>query len=258
MLSVTLPTQAQNIPERPSPPRLVNDLASIIPDAKEQLLEKKLVAYDDSTSTQVAIVTVKSMGGEAPFQFAHQILEQWGVGQSKKNNGIVIMVAPNERETFISTGYGVEGYLTDLDCSIIIERYMLPEFREGDYYSGLNVATDIVFGIMSGIYTSENLRPEPTPAWVPLLFFAFFIFFFIVLPIIMNRNQAYVYNEHGESTFDGTKRKRKRRASWGTFQHGTGTFGGGGFGGGGFGGGGGGFGGFGGGSGGGGGAGGSW
>lgn len=252
--------QAEEIPKRPTPHRLVNDLANILPDNQERALEAKLVAYDDSTSTQVAIVTVKSLQGDAAFHFAHEILEQWGVGQQKKDNGIVILVAPNERETFISTGYGIEAYLTDADCFLIIKKYILPDFKQGDYYGGLDKATDVIFGIMSGSYTAEDLQGETTPAWIPILFFAFFIFFFFVLPIYMNHQQAYVYNENGERTFDASKRKRRKGASWGTFSHGTGSFGGGGFGSGssgGFGGGGG-FGGFGGGSGGGGGAGGSW
>lgn len=169
------------IPPRPSPPRLVNDLAQVIPDLEENALERKLVAYSDSTSTQITVVTVESLGGDAPYNFAQEILEQWGVGQKGKDNGIVILVAPNERQTFISTGYGVESNLTDARSKRIIETVMVPNFKQGNYYIGLDLATTAIIAILSGQFTpdSDNGGGEADA------FIALFLFFLLILIILI-------------------------------------------------------------------------
>ncbi|MDO8930082.1 MAG: TPM domain-containing protein, partial [Bacteroidota bacterium] len=104
---------AQDIPERPNPPRLVNDLANVLSDQEEQQLESELVQFDRSTSTQITIVTVPSLNGYEKADFTFRLGEKWGVGRKDKNNGIVIVFKPkigNERgEVFVAVGYGLEG-----------------------------------------------------------------------------------------------------------------------------------------------------
>src|SRR5262245_20553657 len=108
---------AQNIPQRPSPPRLVNDLANVLSPDEEQRLEQQLVAYDDSTSTQIAIVTVKTLDDYPIEEYSLKILRDWGVGNKKTNNGIVILAAIDDRKIRIEVGYGLEGAIPDITAN---------------------------------------------------------------------------------------------------------------------------------------------
>ncbi len=249
----SLMAQAQ-IPQPMSPPRLVNDFANIIPNQLEPLLERKLVRYNNTTSTQVTVVSVASLHGDEPYSIAQSIMDTWGVGQKGKDNGVVILIAPNERKSFISTGYGVEGVLTDAACKRIVDDYMIPEFKQGKYYAGVDSGTEVMFKLLTGEFTADQVgRGDDSGFDVFIVFFILFIILFIVLPAMQRRGHTYSH--------DG----RQRRGGgfmppiiiWGgggghddfdDFSSGGGVFGGGG----------GGFGGFGGGMGGGGGAGGSW
>lgn len=235
LLASTL-LQAQSdkdLPARPVPPTLVNDLAEVLNAEQESQLESKLIQYNDSTSSQIAVVTVKSTGNFEISDYAYKLGRKWGVGQEDKDNGIVILVAVDDRAVYIATGYGVEGYLTDIATGRIINDVMLPQFRTGDYYGGIDAASDEIFKYMTGAYEGMPMGSgnESPNAW-------FIIIIIIIILILMSRNKG-----KGGTTFSG---------------RGPTYWGGGGFGGFGGGGGGGGFGGFGGGSFGGGGAGGRW
>ena len=150
---------AQKIPARPNPPRLVNDFADILTDKHERALEHKLVAYSDSTSTQICVVTVTSLDGTTSDDFAYQIGEKWGVG-TKNNNGVVILVKPktaNELgDVSIQVGYGMEPYVTDAVNYGIRTKEMIPAFKEGDYYKGIDNAVNAIIGLASGAYKSDR------------------------------------------------------------------------------------------------------
>jgi len=123
-----------DIPPRPSPPRLVNDLASLLKPEEVSALERSLVRFADTTSNQIAVVIVSTLGGMDKSEFAYKIGQSWGVGQSKFNNGIVILLKPKSSEekgeVFIATGYGLEGVLPDAICKRIIEKEMIPLLYE--------------------------------------------------------------------------------------------------------------------------------
>ena len=150
---------AQKIPARPNPPRLVNDFADILTDKQERVLENKLVAYNDSTSTQICVVTVNSLGGTSSDDFAYQIGEKWGVG-TKSNNGVVILVKPKTADELgdvsIQVGYGMEPYVTDAEAWRIRNKVMIPAFKENDYYKGIDGAVDAIIGLASGAYKSDT------------------------------------------------------------------------------------------------------
>lgn len=134
---------AAGIPPAPVPARLVNDFAGVFSLSERQALETELVAFDDSTSNQIAVVTVASLDGMDAGQYATAIHREWGVGGAA-NNGIVILVKPktaNEGgDVFITTGYGLEGAIPDAYCKRIIENEMIPHFRENDYYGAVEAA----------------------------------------------------------------------------------------------------------------------
>lgn len=150
---------AQKIPARPNPPRLVNDFANILSNKEENALERKLVAYNDSTSTQICVVTVLSLNGTTSDDFAYQIGEKWGVG-NKDNNGVVILVKPKTADELgdvsIQVGYGMEPYVTDAVNYGIRTKEMIPAFKEGDYYRGIDNAVNAIIGLASGAYKADK------------------------------------------------------------------------------------------------------
>lgn len=145
----------QDIPPRPNPPRLVNDLAGVLNSEEKQALEQKLKNYNDSTSTQIAVVTVKSIGPYEIADYAVRLAESWGIGQKGKNNGLLILTAVNERKVNITTGYGMEALLPDALAKRITEYTLKPNYKAGNYYKGLDEATNLVIDIFSGQYKAD-------------------------------------------------------------------------------------------------------
>ena len=175
--------QAQ-LPSPSNPPRLVNDYTGTLSASQINTLEHKLVAYNDSTSTQILVLLVDDLQGYSIEQYATEIGHSWGVGQKDKGNGVVILVKPkkgSERgEVNISTGYGMEQYVTDATGKIIIEKEMIPAFKEGDYYTGIDNAVNVIMGLCSGKFTQDEYNDgEGIPGWLTLLFIIAVIIVFI-------------------------------------------------------------------------------
>lgn len=173
------------VPPRPQPQRLVNDLADIFSSSQEERMEQTLVAFTDSTSNQIAVVSVPDLYGMDKAQLAFQIGEEWGVGQQKFDNGVVILVKPkvgNSRgEVFIATGYGLEGVLTDAVCRRIIEQYMIPAFQANDYYAGVENALNVILPLAAGeISTDEFASGDGSESVIASVFFLLFIFIIFV------------------------------------------------------------------------------
>lgn len=169
LLSISI--QAQ-IPAKPSPPRLVNDLAGIFSIEQANLLERRLVQFNDTSSTQIAIVTLNDLGGYAVGDLAVRIGEEWGVGQKGFNNGVLVLVKPKDGremgEVFIATGYGLEGVIPDAMARRIVENEMVPHFKAGDYYGGVNAGVEALIKLSSGEYKAENPLESPG-IWVVLI-----------------------------------------------------------------------------------------
>ncbi len=155
-------SQAQGeFPERPEPPRLVNDFAGVLSGQQKAMLENKLVSFNQRTSTQIAIVTVKSLSGYDKADYAIKLSEKWGIGQKGKNNGILILVKPrtaSERgEVFVSVGYGLEAVVPDAVArQALIGAELLPAFKKNDYFTGLNRSTDVLISLTAGEYTADQ------------------------------------------------------------------------------------------------------
>ena len=149
----------QNIPPKPNPPRLVNDLAHVMTPDQVASLESKLVAYDDSTSVQIAVVTVPTVGDGSIEDYALGILREWGVGNKKTNNGLVILAAIQDRKVYIATGYGMEGSVPDLTAKAIVDNEILPNFKGGgqdNYYRGFSYAADAIIKAAAGEYKAPQ------------------------------------------------------------------------------------------------------
>lgn len=245
-------------PKPQSPPRLVNDFVGLLTSEETAALEKKLVAYNDTTSTQVAIVIVESLHDYEVGDYAQRLAQRWGVGQKERDNGVMLLVAPTERKITIQTGYGVEARLPDHICKRIIKSIISPAFKQKAYYQGLNEATDAIRSQLLGEYKAEKKSGKHKVSGNALTSLGIFIIIvFIVVYILVKKYGG--GGGGGFGNFGGGGSYRHFRRGTGPFYYGGGFGSGGGFGG--FGGGGssgGGFGGFGGGSFGGGGASGDW
>lgn len=248
-------------PEKPNPPRLVNDFANVLSSQTEQSLEHHLVNFNDTTSTQIAIVTVNSLCGYDAGGFTFKLGEDWGVGDAKFNNGVVVMIKPkvgNERgHAFIATGYGVEGVLPDAISKRIVENEMIPHFKKNDYDAGVKAAAQVIMEITGGEYSAESYNKKSKGDGSFPIFPFFFILFFVIIMFAGTFRRAKRYAHRNDislwaALFLMGSMNSRHGGHYNNFTSGRGGFGG--FGGGG----GGGFGGFGGGSFGGGGAGGSW
>ncbi len=230
---------AQNIPEPMSPPRMVNDFAKIFSEAERQALEVTLRTYNDTTSTQIYVVTVKDLDGYAVSDYAFRLGEKWGIGQKSKDNGAVILIKPkigNSRgNAFIATGYGLEARINDAYAGRIVRDRMIPYFINDDYFSGVNSAIDSMIKRLSGEFDPEmDKKDEGMPLTTIILFVMFFIFFIITI--------SKKGGDDEDIGGDGSSRSRRGPVFFPPIIGGgrRGGFGGGGFGSGGFGGGGGG------------------
>jgi uncharacterized protein len=250
--------QAQEFPEKPVPQRLVNDFARLLTSQEADALEQKLVAYNDSSSTQISIVTIADLQGYDKSDYAQRLAEKWGIGQKGLNNGILILIKPKTSESsrgevFIAPGYGLEGVVPDIVCAQIVDNEILPAFRAGAYYQGLDRATTTLMSLASGEFPPDQYgKKDKGEGLTPIIIFIIFLIIIMFFRSNGGSNQKHI-SRKGLPLWlllsMMNSNSNSHNGSWGGFS------GGGGFGGGGSGGG---FGGFGGGSFGGGGAGGSW
>jgi len=171
------------LPKPTNPPRLVNDYTGTLSASQINTLEHKLVAYNDSTSTQILVLLVEDLQGYSIEQYATEIGHSWGVGQKDKGNGLVILVKPKkgtERgQANISPGYGMEQYVTDATAKTIIDKEMIPAFKEGDYYTGIDNAVNVIMDLCSGKFTQDEYADDGIPGWLTLLFIIAIIIIFI-------------------------------------------------------------------------------
>ncbi len=145
---------AQDIPARPVPPRLVNDYTNTLTPDQAATLESRLVAFADSTSTQVAVVIVATTGSYDVAEYGVKLGRDWGIGGKEFSNGVLLLIAKNDRRVNIATGYGVEGALPDITSKHIIEELITPNFKGDDYYRGIYLGTDAIMKAVQGEYTA--------------------------------------------------------------------------------------------------------
>ena len=257
-LSLTLTGFSKDFPEKPNPPKIVNDFANVLDATTKARMEEQLVRFNNQTSTQIAVVTVPDLAGYDVAGYAFQLAEKWGIGQKGKDNGILILVKPKTHESkgraFIATGYGLEGIVPDAVANRIVDEEMIPRFKKNDYAGGIMAATSVLMDLTRGEYTAEGYMKKTRRTGGGFGGFGI-IFIIFVIFMVAFRGQKARHDSMGRSlpfwlllTMMGSG-NRSHSGSWGDFSSGSGSFGG--FDGGGFGG-------FGGGSFGGGGAGGSW
>ena len=156
--------QAQDFPEKPNPPRLVNDFAGALNGTEINALEQKLKTYNDTTSSQITIVIVKTTQPRPASDYAFELGRRWGVGQKDKDNGLVLLWATDDRKLYIATGYGLEGAIPDAIAKRIISDVIIPEFKQKMYYRGLNRGIDMIIKYATGEYKAEPASEKGFPS----------------------------------------------------------------------------------------------
>jgi uncharacterized protein len=163
----------------------VVDAASLLAAEQRASLEAKLKAHEDKTSDQVVVATVPSLEGYAIEDYANRLFRQWRLGQEGKDNGVLLLVAPNERKVRIEVGYGLEGALTDALSKVIIATAMAPQFQRGDFAAGLNAGADAVLSILTGDAEEWQRRAEiREDRSTPVDFIVMLIMLFVLVAVI--------------------------------------------------------------------------
>jgi uncharacterized protein len=147
--------QDAQVPPKPNPPVRVNDFAHVLTADQVNTLEQKLIALNDSTTSDIVIVTVNDIGNSSIEDYALAILRAWGVGDKKNNNGIVVLADVKDHSVYIAVGYGLEGAIPDITVKSIVDNEIIPNFKEGgtdNYYRGFDHATDALIQAAAGQY----------------------------------------------------------------------------------------------------------
>lgn len=188
LLITFLPLWGQfEIPDKPEKQTSLYDYINLLDANQKKTLEQKLIRYSDSTSTQIVVAIIASTGGENITYLGANWGQKWGIGQKGKDNGILVLLARDDRKIAINTGYGVEGSLTDAMSRRIIENVIIPEFKKGDYYGGLTRGADTIFQVLNGEFKEE--RTFETNDGFPIRALLPIIIFIIILIILSKRNK---------------------------------------------------------------------
>lgn len=228
---------AQELPAPMSPPRLVNDFVGLLNQDEVSSLESKLRNYNDTTSTQIYIVIVNDFQGYDVSDYASRLGEKWGIGQKSKNNGVLILVKPkvgNERgDAFIASGYGLEDVIPDITCGHIVNREMIPFFKQNQYYQGLDAATSTIIDLAKGKFTADQYNKKKSSGGSAIFIIIIIIF---ILSLIFRGNSRNRGKTMGSNLpfwlALGMLSSGRGSGGFGGFSSGSGGFGG--FGGGGF------------------------
>ncbi len=231
-LAVGLTLVGQYLPAQDAIPKVeqrVNDFTNTLSFNEWKSVENILKKFEDSTSTQVVVVVVDTLNGLSMEDYAVKLFEKNKIGQAKKDNGVLLLIAKNERKTRIEVGYGLEGVLTDAMCEQIIDREIDPQFKQGNFYGGIVTGVTSIMGAVAGEYKAEPAGKAAPAISGGLVILFLLIFFYVLLPMAASRRRTII----------GSGRWNHYSGWWYGGGWGGGGFGGGGFGGGGFGGGGG-------------------
>ncbi len=190
LLSIAFPVSAYQSPGKAT--GFVNDFASVFSADQKMSLETKLSTLERETSVEVSVVTVPTLGDETVETYAVKLFEEWNIGKAKQDNGLLILVSPNDRQARIEAGYGLEPVITDAVSSTIMRNVMVPAFKSGDYFGGINSATDLIIGLVKGDpeteqYIQSNKENEKQMNGLDVSSLLFFVLVIVIqlIPVII-------------------------------------------------------------------------
>lgn len=221
----------ENLPVPAAPQSWVNDYAGVFSPAELAALDRKLGEFESRSSTQIFVVTLDDNGGYPASDLGPRIGEYWGIGQAGKDNGLLILMDMQDRDVFISTGYGLEEYVPDVIASRIVRNEIVPNFKNGNFYEGIDKATDVMISLLDGKFTADQYRKQTSSGGTSIGGIIFMIILFSI--IFGGRRRS---TGMGRSNLPlwlalGMLSGGRHSGSFGNFSSGKGGFGGGGFGG---------------------------
>jgi uncharacterized protein len=181
LVSQNVFSQGYKIPEKPKFETSVYDYVNLLTASQKISLENKLVRYSGSTSTQIVVAIISSTEGENINYLAANWGEKWGIGQAKEDNGILFLLAKDDRKIAIQVGKGLEYLVTDFLSKRIIERVIIPEFKKGDYYSGLDLGSDYIFKTLNGEFKGSRKEESKGFDFGTIIFILIIVVFFILV-----------------------------------------------------------------------------
>jgi len=188
--SITTHAADSDFPNPPNPPRLVNDFSAVLSESEMQFLEDSLNAIEKRTSNQITIVIIKSTGPYEIADYATQLGNKWGVGVKGRENGILLLVAIEDRKITIATGRGLEGALTDAMCGRIIRNEIKPAFKQGQYLDGLLQAVSALDLATRGEYKGIDKREAEKPRGFSIGLILFILLIIFILSKGNNNNRG--------------------------------------------------------------------
>ena len=215
----------------------VVDQAGILGNSEETSLTTKLAALERKTTIQLVVVTLKGLQNRTIEEWGLALGRGWGIGQAGKNNGVLLIVAPSERELRIEVGYGLEGALPDATANGIIRNIIVPRFKSGNMVGGINDGVDAIGRALAGESLTLATGPSVNLSWIPVAFMVGFIFLIVIVNIVRSVrrfDRDSVDDDPGSSWWSSSS--DDRGSSWssssgssgGGFSGGGGSFGGGG------------------------------
>lgn len=217
------------LPVPAEPQSWVNDYAGVFSSAEVNALEAKLNEFEYRSSTQIFLVTLDDNGGYAASDLSQRIGEQWGVGQQGKDNGLIVLMDMQENNVYISTGYGLEEYIPDVIASRIIQNEMIPNFKNGNFYAGMDAAIEVMISLLDGKFTADEYRKQTSSGGGASI--GGIIFMIIVISMLFGGRRR--SSGMGRSNLPlwlalGMLSGGRHSGSFGNFSSGSGGFGGGG------------------------------
>ena len=183
----------------------VVDAADLLPPEVEARLTAKLEALEAQSQRQLVVATVPDLNGYDIADYGYQLGRHWGLGDKERDDGALLLVAPNERKVRIEVGYGLEGYLTDALAALIIQNTILPAFRNGDFAGGIEAGTDAIIAQLqlppeeAAKVAAEAGKKRESDGGFPVgvLIWLAFLFFFFILPALAGRGRRRRYRARG-------------------------------------------------------------
>jgi uncharacterized protein len=225
IILLTISSYGQQIPDPMVPRRLVNDFTGLLSDQQQITLNNKLLEFNNQTSTQIYIVTHNDLQGYAVGEFGQLMAEKWGIGQKGKDNGILVLVSPENRKVTIQTGYGLEGAVPDAIAKRLIENVITPAFKMGNYYAGLDSVTQVLMSLTRGEFTAEDYLKGNGEGRIPVGFIIVIIMLFLIFSGIFRTKRRF-YSPTRSIPWWMLGTGTSSQSGWGSFSSGGGGFGG--------------------------------
>lgn len=231
---------AAQFPPAPNPFQYVNDYTNTLSSQQRQVLENKLITYGNATSSQIAVVIVPTTGEYEIADYTFALGDKWGIGRKQLNNGVLMLIAKNDRKVFIATGQGLEGVLPDAFLSQVIRHAILPQFKQGQYAQGINDGLNDIIAASQGEYGAYQTEESEFDKYIPFLMVLVFLAFVAFGEYQYHKDEVYISPNQRDQLNRIVRQSTlsRRRGGGSGFGGGFGGFGGGGSSGGGFGGGG--------------------